>query len=307
MKTKTQRADATTAILPRDLDHLQAKVYEKKFPEFVARTLVPLDTDVDPGAETFSYYQFTPVGQARLIASYANDFPRADVVAERFTNQCWSYGSSFGIDFQEARAARMAGRDLSTAKGNSARRACEQALEVATMTGQAEVGVKGLFNQTNANTVTITADGTGATKTFSTKSPDQVLRDLHAIANYAPTLTNGVETQDTMLMPLSLFLHCSTRRMGDGSDLTILEMFKQTSPYIKTVRPLHQLETAGGSSDTRIVCYRRDPDVARLVLPQDFEQLPPLDLSSEVVVKCHIRTGGVVSTLPKAITYADGG
>ncbi len=304
---KQKRTDAvSTVILARDLEHIQAKVYETKFPQFMGRTLMPTDTDIDPGATTVTYRQYTPVGMARLIASYADDFPRADVVASETTTKIHGIGASYGYDFQEQRSAQFAGRPLEQAKGNAARRAMEAKLDSLLLTGQSNVGLLGLFNQTSANTVTLTADGTGGSDDFSAKSPDQILRDLHAIANYAPVATNGVETQDEMLMPLTTYQLLSSTRMGDGSDTTILEMFLKTTPYIKRVTPMPQLETAGGSSDRRIVAYRRDPDVARIVLPQDFEQLPPQTEGTETKVYCHMRTGGVVSVYPLAISYCDG-
>lgn len=306
MKPRKNRTDAvSTVILARDLEHIQSKVYEKKFPQLKGRMLVPSETDVDPGANNYTTREYAPLGMAQMIAAYADDFPRADVVATESTTSIHGIGMAYGYDFQEQRAAQFAGRPLEQAKGNACRRAMEMKLDSIILNGESTRGLKGLFNLASANTVTVAADGVGGSQSFTTKTPDQQLRDLHAIANYAPEQTNGVETQDEMLVPLTLYHTISTTRMSDGSDVTILKMFLDTSPYIKKVTPMPQLQTAGGSSSRRIVCYRNDPDVVKHILPQDFEQLPPFNKGKSVVIDCHMRTGGVVSQFPMGVSYAD--
>ena len=62
-----------TSSLDLQLEHLRAKTYDIKYPELRARRFIPVDTSVDPGAETHAYYQFDSYGMADLIANYADD------------------------------------------------------------------------------------------------------------------------------------------------------------------------------------------------------------------------------------------
>jgi hypothetical protein len=55
-----------------------------------------------------------------------------------------------------------------------------------------------------------------------------------------------------------------------------------------------------------MVCYRKDPNVLELIVPQEFEQFPPQERNLEVVINCHMRCGGVVCYYPLAISFGDG-
>ena len=57
---------AATAALDLQLEHLRARTYDIKYPEMKARMLIPVDTSVDPGAETIAYHQWSEIGMAEI-------------------------------------------------------------------------------------------------------------------------------------------------------------------------------------------------------------------------------------------------
>ena len=63
----------------KELESLKSRSFDRKFKQLKARDLIPVSRDADAGAETITYQQFDQVGMAKLIASYADDLPRADV------------------------------------------------------------------------------------------------------------------------------------------------------------------------------------------------------------------------------------
>jgi hypothetical protein len=46
-----------TSALERQLEFIKAQTYDIVYPELKARTLIPVDNSVDPGAETITYRQ----------------------------------------------------------------------------------------------------------------------------------------------------------------------------------------------------------------------------------------------------------
>jgi hypothetical protein len=48
-----------------------------------------------------------------------------------------------------------------------------------------------------------------------------------------------------------------------------------------------------------------DPMVCELVVPQDFEQMPPEMHGMKFSVACHLRHGGVKVTYPFGVTHYD--
>lgn len=314
MKFQHPHLDAAeNAFLERELQFVKAKVYERRYPEFKARRLIPVSHEVPSGAETIAYDEFDGVGVARILASYADDLPRADVVAKRVTSPIRGIGTSYGYNLQEIRAAIMAGRPLAQLKASRASRATEQEQDrIAALGGY---GLVGLLNVPNANAYTIP---NGATATAAPqwirdgdgnpggKTPAEILKDMNGIAQYGVDQTNGVEIPDTMLMPDEQYGYIAVTRIDATLETTILQHFLKTNPYIKNVEGWSRCKGAGAGGTDLLVVYRRDPDFVTLEIPQEFEQLAPEQDGLETIVACHARTGGVVCPVPMSITYGAG-
>lgn len=296
---------AESAFLERDLNQVRAGAYDLKLQTLRAREFIPVDNSLSNGAETVSYKQYEATGLAKILANYADDLPRADVMAREFSSKIRGIGASYGFSLQEVRAAQFAGIPLEQRKANAARRSVEERIDAIAQTGDSKHGLLGMLNQTNTTAFTV-PNGALGTATFATKTPDEVVADLHGIANGMVTSTKGAEVPDTILLPIAQYTDIATRRMGDGSNVTILKYFLESSPFIKTVEHWHALATAGDSSSARMVCYRKDPDAIQLVIPQEFEQLPPQLKGLESVTPCHARCGGVVMYYPLSMSYGDG-
>lgn len=289
----------------RELEHIKARTYDIKYAELKARMLIPVSFEADTGSESITYQQYDQVGIAKVIANYASDFPRADIRGKEFTAQVRSFGSSYGYSVQEIRAARMKGLPLQQRKANAARRAIMQKENTVAFTGDSEHNLQGFLNHPNITEYTVPADGTGASKLFSTKTADQILRDLNGVVNTVVTTTLGVEQPDTLLLPLSIYTTLTTQRIAD-TDVTILAFFIRNSPYIKAVDWLNELETLGAGSTKRMIAYKRSPDALTLEVPQDFEQFPPDQKGMEFEIACHSRCGGVLFYYPLSAAFGDG-
>lgn len=297
-----------SAFLNQQLQQVRAKSYDIKYPNLIARELIPVDNSVDNGSEVVTYYQYDQVGMAKIIRDYADDLPRADVQAKEFHAKVRSIAVAYGYSVQEIRAAMKAGNPLEQRKANAARKAVEQLVDDIAQLGDSKHGLLGFLNQPNTSTYTPPADGTGASALWSAKSADLILRDMHGAVKAIVVGTKGVEAPDTMLIPLDQYELISTKRIGttDGSDNTILAHFLRVNPWIKSVVPWIALTGAGAGGTNRMVVYRKDPDALQLVMPQEFEQFPPQTKNLEITTPCHARISGVHVYYPLSICYADG-
>lgn len=296
---------AENIFFERELEQVRAKSYDVKYPALKARTLIPVNNETDPGAETVRYEQYDSVGVAKIIASYANDLPRADVVAKEFRAPIKSLGMSFGYSIQDIRAARMAGKPLETRKANAARKAVEEKIDAIAAFGDELTGLLGLLNQPNVGNFAVPAGEKGGTE-WANKTPDEILKDMNGITNGIVVDTHGVEEPDTLLLPLDQYGIIATTPRSPNSDTTILEFFLKSNPHIRNVEPWHKLAGAGAGGTDRMVCYRRDPDALELNIPQEFEQFPPQAKGLEFEIPCHARTGGVLMFYPLSASYGDG-
>ena len=306
MGKKYQNLDANESIFfARELEFVKTKTYDIIFPELKARTHIPVSFEAGEGAESITYQQFTQLGVAKIISNYADDLPRADVAGKEFTAPVKSLGDSYGWNVQEIRAARMAGRPLPQRKANAARRAIATLENRIAYFGDTDSGLQGFLTNPNVNTVVIPADGAGSSKKFADKTPTQILRDLNSMATSIHAVSKGVESPDTLLLPLTQFNLIFTTQLSSGTDMTIGKFFLENSPHITNIDWLNEIEGSGPGGVDQMVAYRRDPDKLTLEIPQDFEQFPVQKRGLEFLVPCHERCGGVIIYYPLSVAIAD--
>src|ERR1700747_2108233 len=82
------------AFIERQLEDVRPKAYDKKYPALRVREFVPVDNTVNPGAETVKFNQYDMVGMAKLLSSYSQDLPRADVRVQEFRSPIKGMGNS---------------------------------------------------------------------------------------------------------------------------------------------------------------------------------------------------------------------
>lgn len=290
----------------RELEKVKSKTYDILFPEYKALTLIPMGEEVDPGAETIRYEQYEDVGIAQLLASYSDDVPRADIKGKEFRSPVKPLASSYGYNLQEIRAAKMAGKPLAQRKANAAKRAIDYKQNLIGFFGDAASNLQGLINNPNIQEYVVPADGTGSSKLWSTKTADLILRDMNGVCNQIFSVTMGVHSATTLLLPLAQYTQAATTMMGTAALETVLSFFLKTQPFCKEVTWLNELKGAGAGATDRMLAYMKSPDVLTLEIPQPFEQLPVQEEGFEFITYCHQRTGGVIVYYPLAICFADG-
>lgn len=295
-----------SAFFQRELEFVKSNTYDVKYPELKARRLFPLNPEADPGATKITYQQYDQTGMAKIIANYADDLPRADVKGKEFSSPVKELGAAYGYTIKEIRSSTMVGKKLDQRRSNAARRAIAQAENKFAFIGDTATGLPGFLSNANVPTVTIPADGTGASKLWTAKTPALILRDLNLLANSPAVNTKGVEVSDTILLPLEQFTYIASTPRSDNSDTTILKYFLANNPFIKQVEWVNELAGAGAGSTDRAVAYRRDPMALTLEVPSDFEQLEPEKRNLEFIIDCIESFGGVIIYYPLSVAFGDG-
>lgn len=304
---KLEHFDADESVfLQRQLDYIKSKTYDVKYAELKARKLIPVSSEADPGAEKIFYRQYDQSGLAKVIANYADDLPRADVKGKEFFAQVKTLADSYGYNIQELRAAAFSNVPLEQRRANAARRAIAQLENSLAFFGDTEANLGGFFSNPNIGSVTIPNDGTGTSTLWSTKTSDQILRDLNLVANTVVSQSLGVEIPDTLLLPLEQYNYIASTARSANSDTTILNYFLQNNPYVKQVEWVNELKDAGSGNAEVILAYRRDPEVLTMEVPSDFEQLELQVRNLEYVIPCMERFGGVLIYYPLAIAKGEG-
>ena len=249
---------------------------------------------------------YDAVGVAKIIANYADDLPRADVVAEEIPVKLADLGAAYGYNVSEIRSAQFAGVNLSAMKARAARRAIDEKLNSIAWKGDAAHNITGFIDNSNITEVTLAADGTGSSTKFSDKTVAQIIRDVNKIIDAIPNATNQVENPDTVIMAPAAYNHLATTPRSEHSDLTILEFLRRTHPEIRRWLKVGALKNAGTDSTDMIFAGRFEPDYVKFEIPERYRQLPVEIRNLEYIINCLARVIGVTVTLPLAFSKASG-
>lgn len=297
-----------TMFFSRQLESIKARSFDVEYPEFPATRVLPVSTDAGAGAQSITYRQFDSVGLMKLIASYADDLPRSDVFGKEFTTPVRSLGGSYGYSVQEIRSAMMAGVPLQQRKANAARQAYEQAVNNIAFFGDGSATYGGLYGLFYNPNVTKAAATNGS---WATATPDEIIEDVNKAITNVTTLTKGVETIDTVLLPLTQYGRIASTPRSGTSDTTILEFLRRVWPGVTFtgINECAALATkpSGGAGPVDVmVLLRNSLDKMSLEIPQPFEQFPPQERNLEVVVPTHGRIGGLIVYYPLSVAIIEG-
>lgn len=313
LQGRSDTADVT-AFFSRQLEHMKTRMYDILYPEYKATSFFPVSTEAGPGAETIVYEQMDTVGIMKIIASYSDDLPRADVVGKEFSSIIRSLGGSYGWNLQEVRTASQAGKSLNDKKARAGRKAYDFAVDQIGWFGDAPHGLLGFLDQPNVPAGPVQVGAVSGNTVWigaTPKTNDEKLEDMADAVSDVMTLTKGVHNPDTLILPLSRYNHVKARPRSTTTETTVLQYFLNNHLGV-TVDWANELDAvanppsgAGGPLNV-MAAYTRSIDMLSFELPQLYEQLPVQERGLEFLVPTHARIGGVIVYYPLSISFIEG-
>ena len=307
-------AEAASVFFARELDFVKSQSYDVEYPEFTALSLFPMSSEVDPGAETVTYYSYDKTGLAKIISNYATDLPRADVKGKPATAIIKSLGDSYGYSIQEMRASRMAGKSLDTRKAESARYQIDYLNNKIAWNGDAETGLKGVLSTDNDVPLYTVANGAKGTTSWADKTEDEILADITGMLKQMATVTKKVEKPDTLALSSDAYIEIQNKRI-EGTATTVLKYIQDNIPDIKQIVACPELDADSvetnpyaAASDGKAVAllFKNDSRKLSIENPLPFMQYPIQTQGLEVVVPCEARTAGAMIYYPMSLLIAVG-
>lgn len=298
-----------TAFLERQLTFVRSKVLQTEYEDLIARSFIPIATDIPATADTYAWAILDATGKAKVIAAGSDDLPRVDVSAEERTGKVARIGASYGWELDEMAEAARLGIPLLDRKAAAARRAIELEIDNLLATGdtssQTNLPFTGFINNADVEALgIINPTGDKWTNATTAASILQTLNDM--VAEVVTDVSNIQKLMpDTILLPTAEFMVAAQVKVDTTNDKTVLRSFLENNPFIKNIAPWHKLTLAGAGGTSRAVIYKRDPLVLEGIVPLDFLQLAPQARNLEMIVPCKARAGGVKVYHPAAMRYAD--
>lgn len=307
----TRRLDADeTNMLALALEQMRSRVYEQPYPELKARRFLPVASDVDPGADSFSYEVTDEVGIAKVITNYADDPPSVETKSSKHTHAVKTLGDSFFYSIQDLRRAAFSGRPLQTRKAMAARRAYERGLDQIAAFGAPSDGIAdGIANR---------ATGTGDTQIRNTTMTAAAWDSTPVAADMVADLNKGIaemvsDSREThvpnlLILPTLQYLRLAHTYTTDGSPESALQRFLKSNGFVSRVEMWDAFKSVDGSGGnfSRALLANMSPEVVELVNPEEFSLLPPQQENFGFKVLGHGRTAGACIYQPLGLRYLTG-
>ena len=301
------RLDSNESVFfNRELAYVKAKSYDAKYAELKGLSLIPISTEAGAGVNEIIFHQYRGVGFAKVIADYAKDVPRVDIYGEEKAVKVKGIGDSYGYSIKEIRASQRTGKNLDQRRAITARRAHDEMMNRMALKSNTADGTFGLLDFPGITEVTLQADGTSSSKTWASKTPDQIVRDINDLVNAVMEPTSAREVPDTLLLPIAQYNDLASRRIGEAGEKTLMRYILDNSPYIKKIDWLSELKNFGAGGTNRALVGRFDEEHLTLEIPQPFEQFEAQQEGMEFTIPCHSECAGTIIYYPLAFAYADG-
>ena len=293
---------------------IESAVVRIQYPDVQYPDLVPVDTATgNEWVKSITYYSADMVGRADWFHHTALDVPLAELTREKFERGMEMAAIGYRYTLEEvANAMNTPGLNLTSDKAAACRRAYEEFVDNLALRGSIPKNMQGLINSSLVTATTAPADGTAGGTTFASKTNQQVIRDINSAMMGISSGTNWLYYADTILLPPAVLVGLAGRII-EYSSMTLLDWIKQYNVLtVQTGRPItlagvRGLETAGLGGISRMVAYRRDPEVLKMWIPMPHRFLPVWQRGPLVFdIPGIFRLGGVEIRLPAAMRYLDG-
>lgn len=295
------RMDASsTLFLARQLEELDNETYWVEYPEFQGVSILPIKSNINPGADNYRYQIRDRVGEFNPSANLTDDSPEQDIAGDSVTQSLYSWRGHYAYSVQDARRAAMAGQPLESDKALGTRENAETKLDEVLATGYSALGITGFYN--NANVSAVTPD-TGSWDISGTDA-DEIVADLNKIVRAVITDTKGRVIPNAIVLTPTQYAAADTKRLPN-TEVSALDFFRKKNPQI-AVSQWARGETAGASGARRLMCGRMDRRTLEALVPVRYETFPPEIRGLRYIVEAHVRVGGVIFRYPGAWRRMDG-
>lgn len=309
------RDDADAISFARELEFVYSETYDEEFPELTMANgdIIPIDSTVPSGAHSYTYYSYSPTGLARVMNTYASSsIPRVGLAAKKHTAEIHSVPLSYAWNLQDRRAAEMPGQkyNLQRDKAFATKRTTMQVFDEVGWFGDEEHNLFGFLNHPNVTHTTAPVGATSSERSMLLKEPDEILADFRDLINTPRNLTKSVEKVTHVVVSDEVWADLVARPRSATSDTSIATWLQANFKDVTFTSSARLNADAHDGTEfegqSLMVAYQKRAGKGELVIPQQFEQMPPQEEGLETVVYTHGRVGGVKQPYPLSVhVYRD--
>lgn len=314
MKTKT--FDSTLAYFVNQLDNLDRKLHEPLYNVTWGRD-INLRTGITMANESTSFIRSniggigTQNAQGKpWISPNTTTLPGVSVNGERVVLPLRLLGQEISYTSVELERSQLIGQPIDTQKFDAMNIMYQMNTDEMVYVGDTDVGAKGLLNSSLVTTGAV-ANGTAGTPQWTTKTPDEILKDVNDMVTAAWQASGFAVCPDKVLLPPAQLAYISSQKVSNAGNVSILQFLEDNSIALRIngrkleIQPVKWLTGRGASGADRMVAYTNQEDKVRFpMVPVRRET--PYYLGIKFNAPYIWAFGEVEFLYPETVIYRDG-
>ena len=320
-----QRADEwsqSIGYLTNNLLAIQSMADEILYTRNRLRHLIPINSMIPEGAETYAVRVIDYVGEGDYITHDGTDAPNA-TASQRI--EPW-FVDEGGIDakwtLSDLRNAMFTGFALETETLDAAMRGAMNHMERVALTGDAARGYSGLTNLPTTGRNAVTSAAALATFAASTGEAmrDAINDEINSLITDSDEVFGGVITSGlTIYLPTYQFGLASSRFVGDNEEVTVMAAVKRDNPWKHHVaqygegmggdvmfKSVIELNDAAGANSDRMVTTLQDQRIFEMGVAIEPRVVRIMDQGRTMCAPIEYKFGPLFVKRPKQIRYLNG-
>lgn len=281
----------------------EAAIDKFEYPEskWLNGGLVPMGTRDNPGAVFSQYREQEQIGEAAIIADNATDIPVADIRGELTVTAYKNIAIGIQVTDQEIRTGNFdTMTNIMGDKVQAAREAHDR-----TFNGYIFNGVPG-HKLIGVNTIAGKIVLAATTGTWSTATAAQMESDLATAVTLQMTASTGINTPNTIVMPLSIYRLVQTTSSSTDKNITVMEYMMKVNPMISRWEWAAECDTASAAGGNALFLYRNEQSRFRLKNSMFLAPIMPERRGQVTQLNYVTRTAGIACPKPRSMLRLDG-
>ena len=309
--------DSTLAYFVNQLDNLDKKLYEPLYSVTWGRD-IKLRTGITMANESTSFIRSNigAIGTQSAsgkpwISPNTTTLPGVSINGERVTLPLRLLGQEVSYTSVELERSQLIGQPIDAQKFNALNVLYQMNTDEMVYIGDTAVGAEGLLNSTLVTSGSVTADGSGSSTLWSTKTPDQILRDVNDMITAAWQASGFAVCPDKLLLPPAQYAYIASQKISTAGNVSILTFLEDNSISLRVngrkldIQPVKWLTGRGASGADRMVCYTNDEDRVRFPMVP-IRRETPYYLGIKFNAPYIWAFGEVEFVYPETVIYRDG-
>lgn len=250
-------------------------------------------------------------GGMPFLSAESNAIPGVSVNGERLVKPLRLLGREISFTSVELERSQLTGQPIDSQKTDALNTLYQMNTDQMVYIGATEVGAKGLINASEVTATSVAASGTGSSKLWTDKTPDQILADVNTLLKDTWSASAFAVCPSELRLPPAQFAYIASQKVSDAGNVSILKFLQENCISLQVngkalnIQPLKWLTGAGASGADRMMVYTNEEDRVR------FSMVP---VRRETAYYQGIRFtapyiwafGEVEIVYPETIRYADG-